>query len=1206
VPSPDYAVIAGRWVAPQLLLEGGRLLVRVSIAVSERTELLGRSINVQLKSGASLLPLFSGPPATRPLPTVSTGGLTAYADFLFDNPERLVPTAIVVTIDGVSATFDVSDDAPVASAPGPPAMRDLRISLLRPDDLVNLQIEASGLRIDITGAEPRLVHAGGSPALLIVRFPPQTIVEEAFFEAGGTQQKIDPAVDVPRNEPAPHLGPPRIPGQIEARVGGASRLVFRVPPGVAIPYSIAGLLDWSALELVVPPIADIASGGSPSVDALAIRPPAAEETAIELPYRLYLSPAHDVTWEHAREGVMRKGRVEMWHTRLALRGPAGAVLATNEQRTVPLRAIWSPDYDPAGLPSPADLAPLGRLTAMSRYDRHQIVVLTSAFRGYAAGPFLAYSPEPIRASLLMLSPLGGWLRSFGMWNPPYTILPTKTIHQRVEDVIPIRARAGANEPIFRQHPDAAPGRSALVIRGTANALSRLERQADNALVFALPRYRLGQQLDLSQWAHVASQARDHYVRIVYDGRLKELGHRAALVKVTERRFEEVPGTGAPVAYLRQYMYLVVREPEKDYAREGLEHEARGMPLRRVRLTTLVTPKIDYPYPSPDNPANHPQGPHYNPASITDRSFWVMVGGRDFLFHGVAEDVDGNVIDFAKSMIFVPNSEQDLPRVHAAFNALENRERRATAVPAQKVAFAPAVAVNDNTTFVSVSLNFENEGATRETFFKPRLFKAAVRVPAVEQLSGAGTVTTIRMLPHYVAKGFTDPTNQTEAFAEVVTQNAAGVLDKGGMPLALAAKQAGGFATPNLDITNLTRRAGPLGGTEADALANNFDPAQVFKKGLATLFGAFDLADLLPSGKADVNAPRMEVRRAGASSTTTLDWTSPVKPPAGQASVMFVSYGDTVLDVHGELRRDPATPVPETFRLRGTLKHFDVRFFSAVEVKFQRFTFEAQTGRKTDVNVTLDDQKPVLFMGDLQFVEGLRSLIPPGVFGDGVSIDLIENPLGVRAGLAISLPPASVGIFALQNISFSATLTIPFLDGRAIVDFAFARRDNPFLLAIAFLGGGGFFHIELDSQGIRVLEAALEFGAVAALDLGVATGEVHMMAGIYFKMEKRIVEDLGGQEMMVSSLTGYLRLGGKLDVLGLLSISVEFYLCFTYVVQLDKAYGRATLTVVVEIVLFSASVELTVERGFGGKSGDPTFADLVDTPQVWADYAEAFA
>ena len=124
----------------------------------------------------------------------------------------------------------------------------------------------------------------------------------------------------------------------------------------------------------------------------------------------------------------------------------------------------------------------------------------------------------------------------------------------------------------------------------------------------------------------------------------------------------------------------------------------------------------------------------------------------------------------------------------------------------------------------------------------------------------------------------------------------------------------------------------------------------------------------------------------------------------------------------------------------------------------------------------------------------------------MSIDLLQNPLGVHAGLAIGLPPAGVGVFALKNIAFSAGLTIPFLDGKPVVDFGFARRDNPFLLAVSLFGGGGFFHIELDTDGIRMLEAAFEFGAVAALDIGVASGEVHIMAGIYFKMEKQLVAD----------------------------------------------------------------------------------------------------
>ena len=91
----------------------------------------------------------------------------------------------------------------------------------------------------------------------------------------------------------------------------------------------------------------------------------------------------------------------------------------------------------------------------------------------------------------------------------------------------------------------------------------------------------------------------------------------------------------------------------------------------------------------------------------------------------------------------------------------------------------------------------------------------------------------------------------------------------------------------------------------------------------------------------------------------------------------------------------------------------------------------------------------------------------------------------------------------------------------------------------------------------------------------------------------------------ATLTGYLRVGGSLSVLALVTVSVEFNLSFTYA-EKGKAYGRATLTIQIEIAFFSKSVDLTVERTFAGQSGDPKFRDMFTTPAVWGDYALAFA
>ena len=140
--------------------------------------------------------------------------------------------------------------------------------------------------------------------------------------------------------------------------------------------------------------------------------------------------------------------------------------------------------------------------------------------------------------------------------------------------------------------------------------------------------------------------------------------------------------------------------------------------------------------------------------------------------------------------------------------------------------------------------------------------------------------------------------------------------------------------------------------------------------------------------------------------------------------------------------------------------------------------------------------------------------------------------------------------------------------------------------------------------MQKLEASFEFGAQIAIDFGVASGGVHVMAGIYFKMEPE-----------KASLTGYFRLGGYVDVLGLISASIELYLDLTYHFDSGKCVGTATLTIEVEVLFLSFSVKITAERKFAGSSGDPSFAALMgpedgvvqpETQYAWRDYCEAFA
>ena len=197
--------------------------------------------------------------------------------------------------------------------------------------------------------------------------------------------------------------------------------------------------------------------------------------------------------------------------------------------------------------------------------------------------------------------------------------------------------------------------------------------------------------------------------------------------------------------------------------------------------------------------------------------------------------------------------------------------------------------------------------------------------------------------------------------------------------------------------------------------------------------------------------------------------------------------------------------------------------------------------------------------------------------------------------------------SLENISLGAHFSVPFIDESLEVGFNFCTREDPFRLTVMLFGGGGFFGITLTPDGVRILEASFEFGAAISINLGVASGGVSIMAGIYFKLEM-----VDGEHRRHP--VGYFRLRGEVDVLGLISASIELYLELTYETATGKAVGRATLTIEIEIFFLSFSVEISCEKKFAGANGDPTFVDQMGLPpgappgavRPWDLYCRAFA
>jgi hypothetical protein len=319
-------------------------------------------------------------------------------------------------------------------------------------------------------------------------------------------------------------------------------------------------------------------------------------------------------------------------------------------------------------------------------------------------------------------------------------------------------------------------------------------------------------------------------------------------------------------------------------------------------------------------------------------------------------------------------------------------------------------------------------------------------------------------------------------------------------------------------------------------------------------------------------------------------------PAGSAAIFKLAPSQTdhlVLSVDGRVSAAGTSQVDVAAELRD----FSLNLFgsdSLMRVPFDHLSFKAGTRGKPEIDVVLGE---IEFLGLLSFVETIKDLIPLDGFSDPPFMEVSSE--GAKAGFTLALPSVAIGVFNLSNMSLGADVTIPFLGKSVTVGFNFCTRERPFTLTVMCLGGGGWFLIRVAPDGLVVLEVGLEATACLSVDLGVASGSISASIGVYIRLEGK-----------KGSLTGYFRLRGEVDVLGLISASIELYMELVYQFDTGKMIGRATITVQVHVLIFSGSVEISAERQFAGSNGDPSFREVLGaesgTSPLWDTYAAAFA
>jgi hypothetical protein len=985
------------------------------------------------------------------------------------------------------------------------------------------------------------------------------------------------------------------------------------------------------------------------------RAPLADETSIEVPFRLILSPSVQGGFVHALMPFTAPDdmeRVELWHTRLGVRrvstddGSVRIDESDHPQRVV--RAVWA--RDKAGLAADAD-PPQGESPfrmSLNPLDRAVLV-------RQSADPAIA-PPQPVDIDRLYLSALGAFVGAHGRWEntTPYatkmlktirswdheaimgrdqyvsvvypgylfpfghrctlikvterkiheSVTPRATLYQRKFIVVsqPVRTFDDRRMP-FRQvalRPLATPNIRDPLAAGTPWVVSgenlfwptvgtrKFRFTLDcldhdgKRLRFETPLLFVGEQLPTLQPNETAAKIRSTYVNDPereIAGNSQLLSFAAGTVpgdtafESVTLRFDGLPGpTGSATAM----PFL----DDADIVVPAMRHLAPAAPPSRVKF---ATPYLDVGFTGKNTEAQVflelTTAATISFAQGTDKAGGFVqpdlpVRGLSRVL-GAVGDID-DLVNAPAASKFNPDKflAGVLPKLFGLFELTD---------------ILKAVGLDGAPKFVTEQLD-----------------RVAALLADIEALKDSVTRGVDRLAA--------DATGLPTAALKAQAQAARTALENARAQLEARAAELMAAVDALLDLG----AASSLGDvTAAVSGALNAIAAQV-----ATLRSVVRDQPLPPPVKAELERllgalePALDAARIGETINAIAQFVNGIDP-AGLALRARYDWRPTLTNFpSGTSGDDSLFQVrPDGFLLSvearasgsdgvgvdilAELRDFALNLFPGaplMRLGFDRLAFRAASGRKPEVDVVF---RGIEFVGVLSFIETLKDLIPMDAFSDPPYVDV--SPEGVVAGFSLALPSTAIGVFSLENISLGADARIPFLGNEALtVGFNFCTREKPFRLTVMMIGGGGFVGIRLSPRGLVVLEMALEAGCSLSIDLGVASGSVSVMVGVYLKLEA----DAG-------SLTGYFRIRGEVDVLGIITASITLELSLRYEFETGKMVGRASLVIEIDVFIFSGSVTVTCERRLAGSNGDPTLEQVMGvlpdgTSPAWTQYCTAFA
>jgi hypothetical protein len=1208
--------------------------------------------------------LFNGEdgPIVRPLPDATAARMVIRLAYQHLGERAIYETQAPVpdplNPGAPNPPIDPNVDPPTARPVPPLDVRPARASRLvfALADGETIAFSTDGI-LAAMGRLPMLVHplATPKPGTRPVLGPGPIVVlpggVSATLAADGVAVARARAADIDRTDPVAQFRNLRHTRTILATRSGVAT-PSALPDGAGAPSIVVNGVERPVASLFGRGGLVIAPGriGVPRPRKRLSRPPTDTETAIEAPWRLVISPSAQGGWTHATAPVGAAGaehRVELWHTRLGVRDDDGRVDEKAKYQRV-VRAIWArdrealPDWENLKVP-PHDQVPFR--ASLDNGDRHMLV--RQSAETWPGVGLTTIPPVPVDADALSLSALGARLDLHGRWiSDPYSAALIASIlrwdhlapwgrDQYVCVVypgylFPPGFRTALVKVTERKMKDAAPSTAGLYQQMFFVPGERIKTYNDRRFpyteIFIAPEKSptidppTSEQQNTFFWPTIGG-ARLTWTLHTLDHERRRGRLDPPLIWVAEHFQQQATVNAAyeadpdstVLAYGQKIAFTPVRAggdtvaPTVHLKLAGEADGLRSRPYLRnakveipaVQSLSATGPVvIEYAdvyvnggFESPSNtgevwaklptPVTLGFGPGSSSGSDKSGGFIqpnLPVAGISRLT-GTVGDVAGMATQQFDPATFLAGA---LPKLFGLVPLVDLL--RAVGLDLSKVPNVVAEAVDRIEGFLA---DLDRAKATA-------LEAVADAQRLVDRAAGKAN--------DYVQQA-QDALAAAQQMEAAVTAAATSVKDTVlGLPNATKAEVEAALVDPPGSLLTALRDAltavedvapklPPLVRNRLDALA----------KLLRSVVDAADLIDDIVRFVNGFDPSSLQAQFRYEWRPEIESWPSPAHPFLGidEPILIFKPEGpgprdNLVLAVDGRASGKGEMRVDVLAELRD----FALLLLPGeplVRFDFDHLSFKAGSTGKAEVDVVLND---IEFLGILGFIEVLKDLIPFDGFSDPPYLEV--SPSGIVAGFSLALPNVAVGVFALSNMSLGADVSIPFLGETVTVGFNFCTRERPFTLQVTFIGGGGWFLIRLSPDGLDVLELGLEAGATLSIDLGVASGSISAMVGVYMRLEGE-----GG------SLTGYFRLRGEVDVLGIISASIELYLELRYVFETGKLYGLARLTIEIEVFIFSGSVTIECERQFAGSKGDPTFAELMavepdGTSEPWSEYCTAFA